>query len=122
MCWPPGWIGGRRRRSDAITTSASAPTACASQCTRTTFGRGNRGDPAALVAQPVQASVVPMKRESHGVSVLVTDVHFRLQLITGPNEEPRFADVLLTLRDTDNRSTRTEMRVSVEPWNDPDVP
>src|SRR5262245_47599573 len=32
------------------------------------------------------------------------DVHFRLQLITGPGEGPRFADVQLALRDTDFRS------------------
>ena len=50
------------------------------------------------------------------------DVHFRLQLHTGPGEGPRFADVRLALRQTDIRSIPTGMQVSIERRHDLEVP
>jgi len=51
-----------------------------------------------------------------------TDISFRLQLITGPSEGPRFADVRLTLRDTDIRSIPSGMQVSIERRHDLEIP
>jgi hypothetical protein len=51
-----------------------------------------------------------------------TDIYFRLQLITGPNEGPRFADVRLALRNTDIRSIPSGMQVSIERRRDLEVP
>jgi hypothetical protein len=56
-----------------------------------------------------------------GGSVLI-DVPFRLQLITGPSDGPRFADARLALRDTDIRSIPTGMQVAVERRQDLEVP
>jgi hypothetical protein len=52
----------------------------------------------------------------------VIDVQFQLQLITGPGEGPRFADVRLALRDTALSSIPSGMQVSIERRHDLEVP
>jgi hypothetical protein len=51
-----------------------------------------------------------------------TDIHLRLQLITGPGDGPRFADVRLALHDGEIRSIRTGMHVSIERRHDLEIP
>ncbi len=51
-----------------------------------------------------------------------TDIYFRLQLITGPSEGLRFADVRLALRDTQIRSIPSGMQVSIERRHELEVP
>ena len=51
------------------------------------------------------------------------DLHFRLQLITGPAVTgPRFADVRLVMRNTDLRSIASGTQVSIERRHDLDMP
>ena len=50
------------------------------------------------------------------------DVYFRLQLITGPREGPRFAEVRLAVQDADIRVTPSGAQVKIERRHDLDIP
>jgi hypothetical protein len=52
----------------------------------------------------------------------LTDVHFRVQLITGPRDAPRFADIRLELRNTDIRAMPSGMQVASERRQDLEIP